>query len=100
MADAVGDEVAITQGGATRTWTDFDDRAARLAAAFEAAGLGVNSKVGLYLYNGNEYLEANFAAMKMRAVPINVNYRYLDDELWYVLDNADIEALVLHDALA
>ncbi|MFZ4721269.1 MAG: AMP-binding protein, partial [Ilumatobacteraceae bacterium] len=55
--------------------------------------------IGLYLYNGNEYLEAHYAAFKMRGVPINVNYRYLDEELVYLLDNADAEALVFHSSL-
>ena len=100
MADALGDDVAVAQGEATRTWTDFEDRAARLAAAFDASGLRPDSKVGLYLYNGPEYLEANFAALKMRGVPVNINYRYVDEELWYVLDDADVEALVLHESLA
>ncbi|HBF62606.1 MAG TPA: hypothetical protein DDW59_04170, partial [Gammaproteobacteria bacterium] len=48
-------------------------------------------KVGMYLYNSPEYAETNFAAMKIGGVPINVNYRYLDDELHYLLENADIE---------
>ena len=64
------------------------------------AGLGPDSKIGLYLYNGNEYLEAQYGAFKMRGVPVNVNYRYLDDELWYLLDNSDAEALVYHTSLA
>ena len=62
-------------------------------------GVGPGSKVGMYLYNSPEYCETNFAAMKVRGVPINVNYRYLDDELHYLLDNADIEALVFHTSL-
>ena len=53
----------------------------------------------MYLYNGNEYLETQFGGFKMRAVPVNVNYRYLDEELWYLLDNADAEALVFHSSL-
>ena len=52
------------------------------------------------MYNCNEYLEAQFATMKQRLVPINVNYRYLDDELVYLLDNSDCEALVFHTSLA
>ena len=68
-------------------------------AALTAAGLGPDSKVGLYLYNSNEYLEAQFGGFKARAVPVNVNYRYLDDELAYLLDNADAEALVFHTSL-
>ena len=58
-----------------------------------------DSKVGLFLYNCNEYLEAQYAAFKMRGVPVNVNYRYLDEELWYLLDNSDAEALVFHSSL-
>ena len=50
----------------------------------------------MYLYNSPEYCETNFAALKIRGVPINVNYRYLDNELEYLLDNADVEALVFH----
>ena len=65
-----------------------------------AAGLGRDSKVGMYLYNSPEYCETNFGAMKFGAIPINVNYRYLDEELWYLLDNADAEALVFHSSLA
>jgi fatty-acyl-CoA synthase len=99
IADELPDANAITQGEVTRTWREYDDRAARLASAFTAAGLAPDSKVGLYLYNSNEYLEAQYAAFKMRGVPINVNYRYLDDELWYLLDNADAEALVYHTSL-
>ena len=53
----------------------------------------------MYLYNGTEYLETQFAGFKLRGVPINVNYRYLDDELWYLLDNADAQALVFHRSL-
>ncbi len=99
IADAMPDTPAVINGAVSRTWRNYDDRAARAAGALRAAGLGHDSKVGLYLYNGNEYLEAQYAAFKLRAVPINVNYRYLDDELWYLLDNADAEALVFHTSL-
>ena len=78
---------------------EYDERAARFAGALTAAGLGPDSKIGLYLYNSNEYLEAQFGGFKARAVPVNVNYRYLDDELAYLLDNADAEALVFHTSL-
>ncbi len=99
IADEIPDEVALVHGLTRRTWAEYDERAARLAAAYSAAGLGHDSKVGLFLYNGNEYLEAQYAAFKMRGVPVNVNYRYLDEELWYLLDNADAEALVFHSSL-
>ena len=99
IADTIPDETAVVHGDTGRTWAEYDERAARLAAAFTAAGLGPDSKIGLYMYNGNEYLEAQYAGFKLRGVPINVNYRYLDDELWYLLDNADAEALVFHSSL-
>jgi fatty-acyl-CoA synthase len=100
IADVIPGAPAVTNGDVTRTWSEYDDRASRLAAGFDAAGLGTDSKIGLYLYNGNEYLEAQYGAFKMRGVPVNVNYRYLDDELWYLLDNSDAEALVFHTSLA
>ncbi len=99
ITDVIGDRDAIVNGEVRRTWTEYDERASRLASAFEAAGLGPDSKIGMYLYNGNEYMEAQFAGMKIRGVPINVNYRYLDDELLYLLENSDAEALVFHTSL-
>jgi fatty-acyl-CoA synthase len=99
IADSIGDQEAIVCGDQRRTWSQWDDRASRLTAAFGDAGLGADSKVGLYLYNGAEYLESQFASFKGRGVPVNVNYRYLDDELLYLLDNSDAEALVFHSSL-
>ncbi len=99
IADTIPDATAVVHGGTVRTWVQYDDRAARIASALGAAGLGHDSKVGLYMYNGNEYLEAHYGAFKIRGVPVNVNYRYLDDELWYLLDNAEAEALVFHSSL-
>jgi fatty-acyl-CoA synthase len=99
VADAIGDCEASVDGASRRTWSEYDQRASRLAAAFAESGLGPDSKVGLYLWNSNEYLESHFAAMKGRGVPVNINYRYLDDELHYLLDNSDAEALVFHTSL-
>jgi len=99
-ADAAGDEIAIVQGPTRRSYREFDDRAARIAAALVDGGLVPGSKVALYLYNSPEFLEVNFAALKQRLMPVNVNYRYLDTELEYVLDNCDAEAIVFHSSLA
>ncbi|HKA16537.1 MAG TPA: acyl-CoA synthetase [Myxococcota bacterium] len=99
IADAVPDAPAVVQGKRRFDWRTYEQRAARLARAFLEAGLGPHSKVGMYLYNSPEYCETNFAAIKIRGVPINVNYRYLDHELVYLLDNADAEALVFHRSL-
>ena len=99
IADSIGDSPAVTQGTVTRTWSEYEQRAARIASALVDAGLQPQSKVGLYLYNSNEYLEAQFATFKFRGVPVNVNYRYLDEELLYLLDNSDAEALFFHSSL-
>jgi len=99
IADSIGDREAVATGAVRRTWTEYEDRAARLARVFGEAGLGPGSKIGLYLWNGNEYLESQFAGMKIRGVPININYRYLDDELLYLLENSDAQALVFHRSL-
>jgi acyl-CoA synthetase (AMP-forming)/AMP-acid ligase II len=99
VSDALPDRVMLVQGDRRITWRRFDDRAARLAAAFTAAGLQPGSKVASYLYNSNEYSEGVYATFKMRGVPANVNYRYLEDELAYLIDNSDAEALLFHGEL-
>jgi fatty-acyl-CoA synthase len=99
VCDALPERVALVQGERRHTWREFDDRAARLAQVLVEAGLGPDSKVASYLYNGNEYLEGLFATFKMRGVPVNVNYRYLEDELVYLLDNSDAEAVLFHATL-
>lgn len=100
VADQLPDAVALIHGAEHRTYREFDERASRLAAALAARGVGPGTKVALFLYNANEYLEGAFAAMKLRAIPVNVNYRYLADELHYLLENADAEVLFFHGALA
>jgi 3-oxocholest-4-en-26-oate---CoA ligase len=99
VCDALPDRIALIQGDRRLTWRSFDERAARIAAAFSAAGLKPNAKVASYLYNCNEYTEALYGTFKMRGVPVNVNYRYLEDELVYLLDNSDAEALLFHGSL-
>jgi 3-oxocholest-4-en-26-oate---CoA ligase len=99
IAKAIPDRPALIHGELVRSWAEYDNRASRLAEAFTAAGLGPDSKIGMYLYNSPEYLETQYAAFKMRGVPVNVNYRYLDDELAYLLDNSDAEAVVFHSSL-
>ena len=100
VADGLGDAPALIHGEQVETYRQFDARAARLAGGLAAHGIAAGGKVAMYVYNCNEYLDTCFAALKLRAVPVNVNYRYLADELRYLLDNADAEALVYHGALA
>jgi fatty-acyl-CoA synthase len=99
ISDVIPDKIALIHGDEQRTWGDFDDRAARLASALAAHGLGADSKVAQYLYNGTEYMEVAYAAFKIGGVPINTNYRYLEEELVYLVDNSDAEALVFHGSL-
>lgn len=107
VADAIPAEDAIIQQGRRRSWGDLEDRAARLAGAFAEAGVdaggpdepGSAGKVGLYLYNSPEYMEAYFAAFKLRGIPVNINYRYLDDELLYLIENSESLVVVFHSSL-
>jgi 3-oxocholest-4-en-26-oate---CoA ligase len=99
IADAIGECDAIVQGDRRVSWSRYEERAARFAQVCLDAGLSDASKVGLYLYNSPEYAEAHFGALKFRGVPVNLNYRYLDEELRYLLEDADIEALVFHRSL-
>ena len=73
VSDVMGDRPAVVQGERSVSWRDYEDRAARLAGALVAAGLGRDSKVGMYLYNSPEYCETNFGAMKFGAIPINLS---------------------------
>jgi len=100
IADEIGDKPALSLAGRHTSWTDFDNRAARLAATLGDKGLQPDSKVVLYLYNGPEYSEAQYATFKIRGVPANANYRYLGDELAYILNNADAEAIFFDYTLA
>lgn len=100
VADRVPQRPAIIAGQVHRTWGEYDQRAARLAAVFTEHGLGPDSKVGMYLHNTAEYLEAQYGVFKIRGCPINVNYRYKADELIYLLDNADVEAVVYQASYA
>jgi acyl-CoA synthetase (AMP-forming)/AMP-acid ligase II len=100
IARDLPDAVAISEPARDYTFAEFDDRAARLAAVLEAAGVGPGDKVACYLYNGAPYLETLFAAVKLGAVPVNANYRYTQDELTALLADADAAALVFSGGLA
>ncbi len=94
------DAVAIAEPGRELTYREFDDRASRLAAALEDAGVRAGDTVACYLYNGAAYLETVYAAFKLGAVPANANYRYPGEELSELLTDADAAALVFGGALA
>jgi fatty-acyl-CoA synthase len=99
IADAQPDRLALAQGDRHRAWRVWEDRSARLAAAFTELGLERDGKVASYLYNSIEYLEGVFATWKCGAAPVNVNYRYLENELRYLLENSDTDILLFHGVL-
>lgn len=94
------DHPANVQGERVTTWGEFDARADALAQRLIDKGLGHQAKVAAYLYNGPEYLETYFAAFKAGMAPVNTNYRYGPEELIYLFDNADAEAVVFHAGFA
>jgi 3-oxocholest-4-en-26-oate---CoA ligase len=100
VVDTVPDREAIVSGDRRLTYTATDERANRLAHFLSGQGVGAGDHVALYLTNGTEYLEGMLAAFKIRAVPINVNYRYVEEELRYLFDDADVKAVVFHRTYA
>src|SRR6185437_5026354 len=92
------ERAAFIQGGRGLTWGEFDARADALAAHLIAAGLDRQAKVAAFLYNGAEYIESYYAAFKGGFAPVNTNYRYGPEELFYLFDNADAQAVVFHSS--
>jgi fatty-acyl-CoA synthase len=93
-AETVPEREALVCGPVRRSYRELEQRIERLAAYLRAKGVGPGDTVGLQMYNSAEYLEGFFAACKIRAVPFNVNYRYVSDELRYLYANAGIKALI------
>jgi len=117
LAEAIGtalpERECIVFGERRLTWSSFLDRTRRLAHVLRSHGLGVQrergeleghesgqSHLALYLYNGNEYLEAMTGSYGARVAPFNVNYRYVEEELAYLLDDSSASAVVYHAAFA
>lgn len=94
VARLVPDRPAIAFGDRTISWRELDGRSNRLARYLIDLGLQPGSKVAFYLRNSPAYVELFFACAKARLTHANVNYRYVDEELWYLLDNADAEVVV------
>jgi fatty-acyl-CoA synthase len=113
ISRAVPDRECLVFRDRRLSWAQMTDRTRRLAAVLRAHGLGCRQErstlrgwesgqdhVALYLYNGNEYLEGMLGAYKARTAPFNVNYRYVEEELLYLLDNADARAVIYHASFA
>jgi acyl-CoA synthetase (AMP-forming)/AMP-acid ligase II len=89
---------ALVQGARTVSWLAFNTQANAIAQRLLDVGLRHQSKVGAYFYNCPEYVCTVAAALKVGLTPFNVNYRYGGNELFYLLDNAEAEALIFDRA--
>ncbi len=92
--DAYGDREYLVAAGQRRTYAEMEERANRLAHFLAAQGVGPGDHVGIYALNSVEWVETAWAVFKLRAVWININYRYVEEELRYLFANADLVALV------
>ncbi|RAS70176.1 acyl-CoA synthetase (AMP-forming)/AMP-acid ligase II [Lentzea atacamensis] len=93
-ADTVPDRIALVCGDRRVTYAELESRANKLAHHLAKNGVTQGSHVGLYARNSIELVEAMLAVYKLRAVAINVNYRYTKNELQYLFGEADLVALV------
>ena len=107
------DELCLVFRDLRLTWAQVTDRTRRLANHLIAQGLGCTVErphlaghesgqdhLAIYLHNGNEYLESMLGAFKARVAPFNVNYRYVAEELRYLLNDSNASAIVVHSQFA
>ncbi|MDT5336666.1 MAG: 3-oxocholest-4-en-26-oate---CoA ligase [Mycobacterium sp.] len=113
IADRIGDRVLLTQGDRRYTYAEIVERSNRLASYLHSRGLGCQTPrgslagheigqdtLGIYAYNGNEFVEGLLGAFRARVAPFNVNYRYVKDELHYLLTDSAATALLYHATFA
>ena len=113
VAAANPDRAAIITADRTITYAELTARTRRFANALHQRGFGAHTEraqlpghesgqdhLAIYLHNGPEYIESMLGAFKARVAPFNVNYRYVAEELRYLLDNAKARIVVYHDAFA
>lgn len=93
VVSVAGEREALVCGERRLSYAELDARANRLAHYLASQGIAAGDHVGMYMYNCAEFLEIMLACFKIRAIPINVNYRYVADELRYMFDNADLVGL-------
>src|SRR5262245_6575723 len=100
IVDTVPDRTALVVGDERRTFAEIEDRGNRLAHHLQDAGISAGDHVGIYAYNGVEWVEGMVALYKIRAVPVNIIYRYVESELRYLCENADLVAIILQREFA
>jgi acyl-CoA synthetase (AMP-forming)/AMP-acid ligase II len=99
-ADAFADRTAVACADRQVTYRELDERTSRLAHHLAGLGIGPGDHVGLYARNSIEALETLIAACKLRAAAVNINYRYVENELNYMFADSDLTALVYDRRLA
>ena len=99
VADEVAEREAVSCADTRLSFASLDRRANRVAHGLERLGVARGDHVGIFAYNCVEFVEILLACFKIRAVPVNINFRYTGDELAYLLDNGDITALFFHRIL-
>lgn len=100
VSAAIPDRVAVFSGDEELTYRQLDEQASRFGHWLQSVGVGPGDNVGLHLLNSVEHVAALMGCLKARAVPINVNFRYVEQELDYLYDNAQLMALVVDQAFA
>ena len=94
VVDVAADRTVLVSGTHRLTYAELDARANRFAHALADHGIRAGDHVALHLYNGAEFIEAMLGTFKLRAIPVNINFSYVEPELAYLLTNADAVALV------
>jgi 3-oxocholest-4-en-26-oate---CoA ligase len=100
VADVRSDRIAVTHGERSLTWHELDDRAARLASFLARRGVRAEDRVAIALYNSIEYIESVFAALKLGAIAVNINYRYQAAEMLHIFGDARVSAVIFDATLA
>lgn len=97
VARHIPEREAVICGEQRATYKHFDDKSDRFARYLRSVGFGKGDHIAIYAYNSIEWIEAMLACYKIGAVPVNINYRYVEEELAYIFGDADIKA-VIYDA--
>ena len=95
IADAVPDRIALITNHDQRTYAELDERATRLANHLAGKGIVAGDHVAVHAMNCVEWAEAFYACFKLRAVPVNINYRYVEKELRHLYENSDAVAVIV-----
>src|SRR3954454_23171424 len=94
------DKTALVFGDATVSFAQLEERTSRLANALADRGVGQGDRVALLLFNGLEVVEAFFGCHKAGATPVPVNFRLVQDEVDYILENSGAVAVIADEPLA